>query len=465
MLTKSNIPAATYAIVDIETSGSYASGSGITEIAIFIHDGEKVIDRYEQLINPQQPIPLAIQALTGITNEMVADAPTFREVAAELYRWLSPHIFVAHNVNFDYSFLRHHFELAGFKYAPPKLCTIRMARRLTPGLPSYSLGRLCHSLNIPTRDRHRAGGDAEATAHLFGQLLQLEEGREVVAGMLKKQSSEQQLPPHVHKSCFDALPNSPGIYYFYNQKGKIIYIGKARQIAKRVRTHFTGHNPNPQRQHFIREIADIRFEICGSELQALLLECMEIKKYWPIYNRALKRFEPKFGLFDYYDQKGYRRLAIGKKAKHQPSLLSFYKADDAIRQLRHMIEQFDLHPKRCQLQMQGYHPQQLALMLQSPTREEEDQAHYNQKVEASIQYQSAQLPSFIFVDNGRNEDEKALICIDKGQFYGMGYRDLDLAGDYEEIKEGIPRCQGNEYMLQLVLQHAYKYPHKILRPR
>jgi DNA polymerase-3 subunit epsilon len=458
---KSSAPT-TYAIVDIETSGSFASGSGITEIAIVIHNGKEVIDRYEQLINPLQPIPHAIQVLTGIRDEMVENAPTFTEVAAELYRRLTPHIFVAHNVNFDYSFLRHHFGLAGFKFTPQKLCTIRMARRLTPGLPSYSLGRLCGSLDIPIRDRHRAGGDADATALLFGKLMSLDTTG-VVNMMLKKQTSEQQLPPHVPKERFDALPNTPGIYYFYNQKGKIIYIGKAIQIAKRVRTHFTGHNPNPQRQHFIREIADIQFETCGSALQALLLECMEIKRYWPLYNRALKRFEPKFGLFDYIDQLGYRRLAIGKKAKHQTSLVSFYKVNDAIRQLRQLIEQFGLHPRRCQLQLEGYHPQQLGLLLPQNFTEEDDPQVYNVKVEQSLQFLQAQLPSFILVDRGRHPEEQALICIDKGQFYGMGYRDRSLNAEYAELKEGISRSAGNEYMLQLILQYAAKNPQKVIK--
>ena len=156
-----------YAIVDIETTGGNASHSRITEIAIIIHDGTKVIDRWETLVNPQKNIPPAIFALTGITNEMVSDAPVFDAISDKVFELLSDRIFVAHNVNFDYSFVRHELETAGLKWTAKKLCTVRAARKIRPGMLSYSLGRLCKSLDIDLENRHRAGGDADATAILF----------------------------------------------------------------------------------------------------------------------------------------------------------------------------------------------------------------------------------------------------------------------------------------------------------
>jgi DNA polymerase-3 subunit epsilon len=135
-----------YAIVDIETTGGYALRSGITEVAIFIHNGEEVIDQYETLINPFVPIPLYIQALTGISDEMVLESPPFKEVAEKVFRMLEGRVFVAHNVNFDYSFIKHHLEIAGYPFNAQKLCTVRLSRKLKPGLKSYSLGRLCDAL-------------------------------------------------------------------------------------------------------------------------------------------------------------------------------------------------------------------------------------------------------------------------------------------------------------------------------
>ena len=160
-----------YAIVDIETTGSYASANGITEVAIHVFDGKQVIKKFESLINPQQPIPRYIQAFTGISNEMVAGAPLFEEVAGEIFELLNDNVFIAHNVNFDYSFLKSHLLRTGHDLKSKKLCTVRLSRRIFPGFSSYSLGNLCRSLDIEIHNRHRAGGDAEATVRVFSRLL------------------------------------------------------------------------------------------------------------------------------------------------------------------------------------------------------------------------------------------------------------------------------------------------------
>ena len=150
-----------YAIVDIETTGSYAAANGITEISIHVFDGNTVIEKFETLINPGQPIPYYITAMTGITDKMVATAPAFEEVAEKIYNILHDKVFIAHNVNFDYSFINSHLKEAGFDINCKKLCTVRLSRKILPGYPSYSLGKLCQSLGITINDRHRAGGDTE----------------------------------------------------------------------------------------------------------------------------------------------------------------------------------------------------------------------------------------------------------------------------------------------------------------
>ena len=161
-----------YAIVDIETTGSYASAHGITEVAIYVFDGTRVTEKFETLINPGQPIPRYIQSFTGITDEMVANAPAFEQVAERIYHLLDRNIFIAHNVNFDYSFLKSHLLKNGHDLKSKKLCTVRLSRKIFPGFPSYSLGNLCRSLAIEINNRHRAGGDAEATVKVFGKLLE-----------------------------------------------------------------------------------------------------------------------------------------------------------------------------------------------------------------------------------------------------------------------------------------------------
>src|SRR3954466_7149838 len=250
-----------FAIVDIETTGGYASGNSITEIAIAIHDGEQVVDYFETLINPEAPIPSYIQALTGITNAMISQAPLFEEVAPKIFGMLHDKVFVAHNVNFDYSFVKHQLGQQGFDLDCKKLCTVRLARKVLPGHPSYSLGNLCRCLQIEIEQRHRAGGDALATVRLFECIIKNDVDGEVKA-MLKGKAKEQFLPPHLPVEKVAQLPPLPGVYYFHNVKGKIIYVGKAKDLKKRVISHFSNNKPGKQKQDFLREIYNISFQVC-----------------------------------------------------------------------------------------------------------------------------------------------------------------------------------------------------------
>lgn len=179
-----------YAIVDIETTGGQATSSGITEIAIILHDGNEVMSEYHSVINPLRYIPAYITSLTGITNEMVLDAPAFEEVAAEVYEILKEAVFVAHNVHFDYSFINYNLQQAGYDLKVDKLCTVRLSRKIFPGLASYSLGNLCRSLDIDIMQRHRARGDARATCVLFEKMLQCDRENHIQQ-QLKKQPSRK----------------------------------------------------------------------------------------------------------------------------------------------------------------------------------------------------------------------------------------------------------------------------------
>ncbi|UOQ81923.1 PolC-type DNA polymerase III [Hymenobacter sp. 5414T-23] len=169
-----------YAIIDLETTGGQPTQDRITEIAIYIHDGEKVVDEYSTLLNPGRPIPFFITQLTGISDDMVRDAPKFHEVARKVVEMTEGCVFVAHNVRFDYSFLKKEFADLGYNYSRKTLCTVRLSRSLMPGQPSYSLGKLCQNIGIPLHDRHRASGDAAATAILFGRLLKISQQEEAL---------------------------------------------------------------------------------------------------------------------------------------------------------------------------------------------------------------------------------------------------------------------------------------------
>ncbi|QES89454.1 exonuclease domain-containing protein [Rhizosphaericola mali] len=446
-----------YAIVDIETTGGHCAVSGITDIAIVIHDGQKVIDRYETLINPVQHIPYFIESLTGISNEMVKNAPLFEDVASEIYSWLNGRVFVAHNVNFDFSFVSHYLSLAGYSLKAPKLCTVRMSRRVVPGLTSYSLGNLCASLNIPIYNRHRAGGDADATAELFTYLNALDT-EDCVEDMLKRGKKEHILPPNLSKGEFEKLPTATGVYFFLDNKFKVIYVGKAKNIQKRVGQHFTGNNTGSQRQNFLREIHHIRFEICGTELMAFLLEAAEIKHRWPKYNRSLKQFEPKYGLFEYYDINGFKRLAIGRVTRNQQCLQYFSSEEDGRDLLHALVKDFSLCSKKCMLGSC-----QFVANCYSCTIWEDTKDAYNERVEDAIAHLHNYLSSYIIVDKGRDEGEKSIIWIENGIFWGMGYVDINQdITDMEIVQSSLTRYNSCHYMVQLVNTFAFENPQKTI---
>jgi DNA polymerase-3 subunit epsilon len=447
-----------YAIVDIETTGGNASGSCITEIAIVIHNGTAVIDRWETLVNPQKEIPLPIFALTGINNEMVKNAPIFDDISEKVLELLNGRIFVAHNVNFDYSFVRHQLEESGFKWTARKLCTVRAARKIKPGLSSYSLGNLCHSLDIPIENRHRAGGDADATTLLFTQLLEWD-SEDVIGKMIKKTAQDQRLPPNLPPTDFEQLPEKPGVYYFHNQEKKVVYVGKAVNLKKRVASHFSGHNITPQRQNFLRDIHGISFEVCATEFMALLLECTEIKKLWPTYNRALKRFEAKFGLYEYEARSGYRYLAIGKVSKFQVCIESFHNLYDGINTLRSLAEQFGIDYRFCiygTTQTEDAFQKNDSIALP-------DVVHHNEQIENAIAFLLSSRSSFAIIDKGRSSDERSCIWVENGHFYGMGYITSDtIVNEPSEIKDYVTPHKSNDYIMKLIHTYAEKNPRKVL---
>ncbi|WEK20880.1 MAG: exonuclease domain-containing protein [Candidatus Pedobacter colombiensis] len=450
-----------YAVVDIETTGGFASGNGITEISILVHDGQGVVDTFETLINPEQDIPAYIESLTGISNDMVVAAPVFKAVAAQIYELLHDKIFVAHNVNFDFSFVRHQLMQCGYELNSRKLCTVRLSRKIWPGHGSYSLGKLCAARGISLNNRHRAGGDAAATAILLTRLI-ADDAENIIAQTLKKFSKEQALPPNLPKSQIDRLPSVPGVYYFKDQKGKVIYIGKAKSIKKRVCSHFTGNNAGKQRQDFLQHIYTVDFEVCGTELMAFILEATEIKRLWPENNRALKRHEQKYGLYLFEDQKGYMRLGVDKYKKQASALYSFNTQLEGYDLLRLLIKEHLLCEKLCFIQKN-----RIACTGHEEGRcsgacvGKESAAAYNVRVKYAIEYLKTLLPTFAVMGEGRTEDEKSCLLVEQGKFYGMGYisHHTDVEG-MEMLKSVLEPYPSDDYILNLIISHVQQFPNR-----
>ncbi|MDQ0106420.1 DNA polymerase-3 subunit epsilon [Chitinophaga terrae (ex Kim and Jung 2007)] len=444
-----------YAVVDIETTGGHASANGITEIAIYLFDGKEITQHYQTLVNPGIPIPYYITTLTGITNEMVAEAPPFEAVAPLVHDLLKDRIFVAHNVNFDYSFVKHQLAQSGFDLQTRKLCTVRLGRKIFPGLPSYSLGNLCRHLGVPLKDRHRAGGDAEATARLFGLLL-ANDAEKVIASALKVGSKEQFLPANLPPEQVKLLPSGPGVYYFHDQKDKVVYVGKAKNLYKRVNSHFTGHSTSRQRQNFLRNIYRISYQETATELMAAILESVEIKRLWPVFNYAQKRIEYRYGYYLFEDQSGYLRLAIERKRKYSSPVHSFQLLAQGQQLLRSLIRQFGLCPKLCFLQKgEGTCSGITAEICKGACEHKELPEEYNSRVRAAIAFLQEQQPSVTILDKGRNSFERSCILMEKGKFYGMGYVPLAVdTSDEEALKAHLTMYAENETIVSLLRPYA-----------
>ncbi|WP_300601904.1 exonuclease domain-containing protein [Niabella sp.] len=451
-----------YAIVDIETTGgNAAAGGNITEIAIRIFDGNTVIDRFETLVRPDYPIPAFITSLTGIDDAMVQDSPVFEDIAKEIFSMLEGRIFVAHNVNFDYCFVKHHLENAGYSYQATKLCTVQLSRAIRPGLPSYSLGNVCDSLGIELDNRHRAGGDADATVTLFRKLLQWD-GAGVVSAMLERGPGAQQAVPDVIKGDFEKLPDSPGVYYFHNDEGKAIYVGKAKNLKKRVSQHFKQRDINLKRQHFIKEASAISFEACGTELMAFILEALEIKRIYPKYNQALKKYEPKFGLFVLDDPGGYTRMKISRLGKKDLPVQVFTTREGGINKVKELTRRFGLCAELCRLRRCDLcdlidKKNKLLCSAGQPPK------IYNEKVARALSFLKEDTATFYIIDKGRNCNEKSCVWIENGSFYGMGYID-NTADIYclDDIKDSLTPYNSTHYIMQLIISFICKYPNKVV---
>jgi len=434
-----------FAIVDIETTGGHAGANNITEIAIVLHNGETVEGKFSTLVNPCMPIQKYVQSLTGITDQMVSTAPKFDELAENIYNLLKDRVFVAHNVNFDYSFVKHQLGLSGFNLATHKLCTIRLTKKIFPNLPKYGLGTVCRELNITVNDRHRAEGDAVATAELFSILVKNDKSGEL--NKMIKKNANLYLPPHVTIETVEQLPAIEGVYYFHNKVGKVVYVGKAKNLKKRVKSHFSNNKSSKQKQDFLREVHHITYKICESELVSALLESIEIKRLWPAFNKSQKHYEHQYGIFLFEDAKGYQRLGIDKKKKVVQPLLSFGLLAQAHSTLWLWINEYNLHPSLCFLNRTN----QLTESL--PTIE----AH--NKVIATIKESIKEEKRSFLIKEGN----KQYILIEEGKFYGMGkVEDEHLITDPKQLKEQLTPYLENEVMRSMIKAHVAKYPETVI---
>ena len=451
-----------YTIIDIETTGNGIKGNKITEISIFKYDGIEIVEEYTSLVNPECEISYFITGLTGIDNTMVRNAPTIKEIAPRILEITKDTIFVAHNVGFDYNVVKNELQNIDIPFRRKKLCTVRLSRKLIPGLKSYSLGKLCTALKIPLSNRHRARGDAHATLLLFKKLLNAQNAEAVFNSFLNSRSQENTLPAALPKEEFNKLPNKPGIYYFKNDKNKSIYIGKAIAIKKRVLSHF--YNKTTKEIEMCSKTAHLDFKPSGNELIALLMESAAIKKEMPIYNKAQKRTALQYGIFSYEDRNGVLHIAYNKIKSAPNAVQHFFSITDCRLALEKICEAYSLCPKYCHLQENITHCSHYKIKTcNGICKDQESTIDYNERVKIALRDLKTSKDSYFIKEQGRTKDEIGIVVVLEGQYKGYAFIPMEeQINNIEELESFIIPQKNNLDALKIIQSYKYKKPKNVI---
>lgn len=447
-----------YAIVDLETTGGDAAVNRITEIAILVHDGSKLVDQFSTLINPQEPIPPFITELTGITNNMVENAPTFADIAGRVLELTEEKVFVAHNVRFDYACLKEEFRRIGLTFRRRQLCTVRLSRRILPGIASYSLGNLCQHVNIAIEGRHRALGDATATLKLF-ELLLSQDCQEAIKKCLKPAAHELFLSPYISMEQIEDVPDETGVYYLHDEKGDVLFVGHSRNIQKRILNHFLNASKSPAQVNLKESIRSVSYELTGSELIASLLEIHEIAELKPPYNLSQRRKVYSYGLYVDSAADSYTRIGI-ERFRGNPKTPRFVFPDNKVATdaLSEMARQFNLCRTFCGLENEhdGCFSDPGSLCL-GACRGNEPPESYNERLDEALKSFAYADRNFLIVSRGRYAGESSLVCIEDGHYAGFGYADQNLAlKDISAVQSLIKPYPETAEVIRLIRDHLRK---------
>lgn len=420
-----------YAILDIESTGGKYNEEGIMEIAIHRFNGLQVEDKFIGLINPERKIQPFVANLTGINNKMLQSAPKFHEVAKRIIEITDNAVIVAHNAQFDYRILRTEFRRLGYDYKRKTLCTVDLSKKLLPDAESHSLGKLVRSLGIPVTDRHRANGDALATLKLFKLLLTKDSGKTIITEVIREESSGEL--SHKQLDMVEQLPTETGVYYLYSKKGELLYIGKTKNIKKRVNQHFT--NVGDLARKLQKETKEVTFEITGSDVIALLKEQFEKENNRPKLQPDKVKTGFQYGVYLTGGSAGEGFFRV-EKNYGQPNRLSSFASKKAAADFAQKIN----------MELRGY---------SNKTTEEQQNVLQALFLRYSIDGRNA-----ILIDKGRAQGEKGVVLIQKGRFRGYGFTELNHQLNNISILENlITSINGNDYatfIIESVLRRKHR---------
>ncbi len=424
-----------YAILDIESTGGKYNEEGIMEIAIHRFDGHQVVDQFICLVNPEREIQPFVSKLTGINNKMLRSAPKFHEVAKRIVEITEGAVIVAHNAQFDYRILRTEFRRLGYDYQRKTLCTVDLSKQLIPDAESHSLGKLARSLGIATSDRHRANGDALATLKLFKLLLGKDTDKNIITEVMRDETHGELSPNQL--DIVLNLPSETGVYYMYDKDGEIIFIGKTKNIKKRVNQHFT--NVGSLARKLQKETKRVAYETTGSELVAVLKEYLESFKNKPKYNN-----NPRKKLFSHIikpeqNGTGYISLKIGKSQSLGGDKMAFNGLASAKSFLDMIRSEFELCP--CSIDGNNQAPDE------NNTAEE-----CNAKIMSALEKYSTLDKDMVILDRGRQTGERSFIFIKSGVLQGYGHVELNYQINNIPILESIMTPMSGDENTTFIIQ-------------
>lgn len=408
-----------FAVIDIETTGGNPSAEKIIEIAILIFDGNKIIQEYSTLVNPEKTISPFISTFTGITNHMVKDAPKFEEIAQTVLEITHGHIFVAHNVKFDYNFIKHEFKQIDIEYSRRTLDTVLLSRKTFPQFRSHSLGNICRDLGISIDNRHRALGDAKATVELLKKIIaQYNDNflEEVVQDDIKKLN----LPPNLSPKAIENLSEEAGVIFFLNQQNDIIAVHAAKNIKEYLFKMYKEKSFDRYKKLLHQETHDISFEITGNDLLANLLTENYIQKHIPRYNKVQKHYSFNVGMYIDIDEEGYYKLSVKVLDEEEEPIIKFTSKLKAERMLNQILNASRLGPIFKKI---------------------DSRFHYNQRLEEILaKYKYPHQRFFIFL-HGRSGQEKCAINILDGNLIGYTFFEPSYIQNVEELVDSLRPIQ------------------------
>jgi DNA polymerase-3 subunit epsilon len=385
---------------------------------------------------------------------MLLDAPPFYEIARKVVEMTEGCIFVAHNVRFDYTFVKRAFEDLGYNYARKQLCTVRLSRMITPHIRRHGLDALCQYHGIDNESRHRAMGDVLATSSLFDKLIMLG-GADAIDELINYGIKTSRLPSSISLEQLHDLPEACGVYYLHNEFHEVIYVGKSINIKKRIMQHFAENTAKSNK--LAQRVHDISYEVTGSELLALLLEESEIKRLQPDVNRQLRRKLFPFALYHFIDSDGYLHILAEKIKKSTPEgytiIKEYPKLAYAKGHLEGLIEEFKLCQHRCGDRTGVGHCFNFKVgdCLGACCGFETSQDYNTRAMEAICYLQRTVQDNFFIIDQGREHAERSVVMVEKGQVTGYGYIDSEIGyANTEFLRDAVKPLKGSRDAQRIV---------------